>query len=194
MNITFKFCEMKMNDMLRLFICIWIPEEMKQKILRFQEKLKNLPINAKFVEKENLHLTITFLGDVNESEINILKSKLDNLKGFGEFHVKLNGLRVIPSENYIRVIGIDVVDEKNKLKELIKNVGSNIGGSFHDQTKMTLCRVKSVKNKNEIKSFIELNKNLSIGEFIVDKIFLVKSTLTRDGPVYETVHEVSLSK
>lgn len=181
-----------MNDMLRLFVCIWIPEEIKQNILGFQEKLRRLPINAKFVEKENLHLTITFLGDVDEGKINEIKNKLDYLKGFGQFHVKLFGLKVIPSESYIRVLGIDVIDEKKKLKELIKNVGSNIDGSFHEQTKMTLCRVNAIKNKNEVRDFIELNKDVNLGEFTVDKISLVKSTLTRNGPLYETIYEVSL--
>lgn len=181
-----------MNNMFRLFICIWIPEHIKENIYRFEELLKTLPMKAKFVEKENLHLTLTFLGNVRENKIDEIKIKLDKLANFGRFHVKLSGLKVIPSENYIRVIGIDVVDEKNKLIDLIKYVGENIGGSFHEKTKMTLCRVKNIKNKIEIKKFIESNKNVNFGEFIVDKVSLVKSTLTKNGPIYENIYEIKL--
>ncbi len=181
-----------MNVMLRLFICIWIPEDVKRNVIKFQEKMKELPMNAKFVEDENLHLTITFLGDIDEDQINKIKEELHKLTGFGKFHVKLTGMKVIPSNNYIRVLGINVVDENNKLKELIKNVGTNIGGNFFEQTKMTLCRVNSIKNKDEIKHFIESNKDVNLGEFVVGKVSLVKSTLTRSGPIYETLYEVEL--
>jgi len=170
-----------------------MPDEIKSDILKFQEKMKFLPMKAKFVEENNMHLTITFLGDVKSDDLNKIKSKLDKISGFGEFHVKLSNLKVLPSENYIRVIGIDVVDEENKMKDLIKFVGSEIGGSYHEQTKMTLCRVKSIDNKKSVKQFIDKNRNINFGDFIAKEVSLVKSTLTKTGPIYETVYKVKLN-
>lgn len=180
--------------MLRLFICIWIPENIKHDIIKFQEKLKELPMNIKLVEKENLHLTITFLGNVKEEKVNDIKKLLDKaIKDINEFHVKLREVKLIPSESYIRVIGINTIDEKDMLRKLIRDVGKTIGGSYHETTKLTLCRVKNISNKKIVKEFLEKNKHISFGEFVVKKVSLVKSTITRQGPVYETIYESSLS-
>ncbi|MBU5688228.1 MAG: RNA 2',3'-cyclic phosphodiesterase [Candidatus Aenigmarchaeota archaeon] len=175
--------------MVRLFVCIWIPEELKRDIIKFQEKMSKLPMDAKFVEKENLHLTITFLGEVEDTSS--IKNSLVNIKGFGSFPITLSGLKIIPSENYIRVVGIEVKD-KGKLSLLIKTVGGMIGGDYYENSKMTLCRVKSIKNKDEVLDFLRKNKDVNFGEFMAKKISLVRSDLTPHGPIYTTIFEVDL--
>lgn len=178
--------------MLRLFTCIWIPDEIREKIVEFQKTMQKLPMDAKFVEKENLHLTITFLGDKSENEVERLSKELDGVATSSrEVHVKLEGLKIIPSESYIRVIGVHV--KAREIEKLIKAVAATIDGDYHEGTKLTLCRVRSIRNKRGVLDFIESNKNTSFGEFNADSIALAKSTLTRQGPVYETIHKSPLS-
>jgi 2'-5' RNA ligase len=162
---------------------------MKRDIIKFQEKMSKLGMDAKFVEKENLHLTITFLGEVED--VSRIKNSLVNIKGFGQFPVRLTGLKIIPSSSYIRVIGINVKDQ-GRFSMLIKTVGSMIGGDYHDEAKMTLCRVKSIRDRQKVLSFIEENKNVDFGEFIVKKVSLVRSDLRPSGPTYTTIFEVDL--
>jgi 2'-5' RNA ligase len=177
----------------RLFVCVWIPEDIKHNIIKFQEKLNKLPMDIKLVEKENLHLTVTFLGDVEEEKINNIKMMLENsIKGMKEFHVKLRELKIIPSESYIKVIGVNVVDENDLLKKIIRNVGGTIGGSYYETTKMTLCRVRNISNMIAVRDFLDENRDISFGEFIIKKISLVKSKITGHGPVYETIHDAML--
>jgi len=177
-----------MNVMLRLFTCVKIPDELREKIVQLQNEMTKLPIKVKFVEKENLHLTVTFLGDTNEDKVEYLKSQLDlSIVDVKKFNLKLEGLKIIPNENYIRVLGIKVVSEE--MPELIKKVAKYIDGDYYEATKLTLCRVKNVINKKTIKEFIEKNRDVKIGEFEVQKVTLMKSTLTRSGPIYETIHE-----
>ncbi len=178
--------------MLRLFTCIWVPDDLKRKIVEFQEKLMKLKMDAKFIEKENLHLTITFLGDTSENEIPIIEKKLDEtVSGINKFHIKLGNLIVIPSENYIKVIGVRVEGNEN-IGNLIRAVGNSIGGSFHDTTKLTICRVRRISDKGEVINFLKTSQNISIGEFLVERVSLVKSILTRKGPIYETIHNSPL--
>lgn len=175
--------------MVRLFVCIWVPEFLRDRIVEFQKEIKKLPIKTKFVEPENLHLTITFLGDVKESDIVSLKEKLDaSLKNINKFHVKLKGLKIIPNENYIRVIGINV-ENRDEISSLIRGVGKSIDGKFYEETKLTLCRVKNIKDKQLLRNFIEKHRKIEIGEFEVKSVVLVKSMLTRQGPIYETIYE-----
>ncbi len=173
---------------MRLFVCVWVPNDLRKIINEVQHEMKNLPIKAKFVETSNLHLTVTFLGDVNDDKIAYIKSQLDNsVNDLKEFNVRLEGLKIIPNENYIKVFGIQVVSEE--MTNLIKRVSKYIGGDYHENTKLTLCRVKNVMDKNVIKEFIEKTRNIKIGEFKVNCVSLVKSTLTKGGPIYETIHE-----
>ena len=177
-----------MNIMLRLFTCVKIPDELREGVVVFQNEMTKLPIKLKFVEKENLHLTVTFLGDVNEDKVEYLKSQLDlSVADVKKFNLKLEGLKIIPNENYIKVLGIQVVSEE--MTELIKKVAKYIGGDYHEDTKLTLCRVKNVIDKRKIKEFNEKNLNVKIGEFEVQNVALMKSILTRQGPIYETIHE-----
>ena len=51
----------------RIFIAINLPENIKQKLNLYQERLEEIP--AKWTKKENLHITLVFLGNVAEAEI-----------------------------------------------------------------------------------------------------------------------------
>lgn len=174
--------------MVRLFVCIWIPELLRDRIVEFQKKIEKLPIKVKFVESENLHLTVTFLGDI-EGEINTLKEKLDaSVKNINKFHVKLEELKVMPNENYIRVIGIKAKNQGN-ISNLIRGVVKNVGGKFYEKAKLTLCRVKKIEDKRLLRKFIDDHRGIKIGEFNVESVALVKSILTKRGPIYETIHK-----
>lgn len=178
---------------MRVFTCVWVPENIKDRINDFKKEMIGLPMRANFVETENLHFTISFLGEKKDSELSDLIHKMEETTvRIKRFNVKIEELKIIPNENYIRVIGISIKDGDN-IANLIKTVGSSIGGDFYLEQKITLCRVKKIFDKESIKNFITLNKNVKIGEFPVEKVSLVKSTLTRNGPIYETIHDSQLA-
>jgi len=176
----------------RLFTCIWLPEDVKSNVIKFQNEIKKLPIKAKFVEPENIHITITFIGELNENKIKDLIEKINSITNdFTKIKIELEGLKLLPNENFIRVIGIDVKNNE-ELKKLIKNIGNCTRSKFYESTKLTLCRVKNIYNKNLLKNFIEKNRYIKIGSFEVKEISLVESILGRDGPTYKIIHKFKL--
>jgi len=179
--------------MIRLFVCVWVPKNIIKELVKLQNELEMTRIKTKFVERDNFHATVTFIGNVNENEIDEIKVKLDEcLKNTSEFHVNLTGLKIIPNESHIRVIGVSV--KGLGMENLIKNVGKCIGGSFHEESKITICRVKSVSDKTLLKKFIEKNRNVNLGYFHVKNVTLVKSILKKEGPEYVTVYKVGLKE
>lgn len=171
---------------MRAFIAYFIPDEIKDKVEKIQKEIKSLnAINAKFVEKENLHISFTFLGEINN--VDSITKKFELLKDFQKVEVNLKKLLLIPDTNYFRVIAIGV---ESQLADRLRRKIFEIFGGDSKPLHLTLCRVKSVLNKEKI---LEYAKSFSFEEkIVIDKISLVKSTLTYEGPIYEIIHEISL--
>ncbi len=147
----------------------------------------------KTVEEENLHINIKFLGEISEKQAEEVKEVLKKLKA-KPFNALINGIGFFPSENFIRVIFIKVISEElMKINEFIEEKLYEKG--FMKEKReyaphITLARVKRPLSKKEAGYLKEkeIKKEIRIRE-----IELIKSTLTKQKPVYETIFKVSLS-
>lgn len=171
---------------MRVFVAYFIPEKLKEKIVKIQNEIKSLnAINAKYVEEKNLHLTFTFLGEIDN--ITQIIKELENFKNYGQIEAKLKNLIFIPNITYFRVIGIGV--ESESAEKLRNEIFKKIGGDSKP-LHLTLCRVKNVINKNKI---INYSKTFDFEEkFVIDKICLVNSILNFSGPTYKIIHQIPL--
>jgi 2'-5' RNA ligase len=172
---------------MRLFVAIELPEGVKGTITKAQDSISNDLAETKYLTKEQMHLTLKFLGEVEEDKIQIIKEKLKQIK-FQPFSFELDKIGVFPSENYIRVVwvGIKPEDKVINLQESIENSLKefNFKKDFKFHPHITLGRVKFVKDK---KAFIEKLKSTEVEKkkIEINEFKLIKSTLTEQGPVYE---------
>lgn len=175
--------------MVRAFIGVVAPEDVKKAIANIQQQLRLLPIKAKFVELGNLHISLSFLGDIGDAEIERIKILLDKIaSSYSKFEVILNGIALIPNERFVRVIAIDV---KNQILEsLRKDVVKSIGGESHP-AHLTLGRIKSIDDKDRFRENISMIKYSDI-HVEIDAICLIKSSLNGDGPLYTVLHKSHL--
>ncbi|MBA2862775.1 RNA 2',3'-cyclic phosphodiesterase [Methanococcus maripaludis] len=170
---------------MRCFLAIELKSELKD-ILENLKKQFNLK-GIKTVEKENLHITVKFLGDVDDKKLEeILESDLKIEKVISE----IKGVGTFPNEEYIRVIWVGTTN----LEEIFKNIDEKLFKLGFKKEKsydphITLGRVKFIENdsKETLKNLIEKNKHVDFGKVEINSISLMKSTLTKEGPVYETV-------
>lgn len=176
--------------MVRCFIGISIPEEVKKDIKNIQDEIGKLPISCKFVETENLHLCLLFIGEVQDDKIEYISAALDDVcSRFSSFDVSIRNIKTIPNENYIRVIAIDAIDENKNLERISSELKQKISGDYKPPH-LTLCRVKKIDDRQKV--LTEL-KNMQYDKKIrVSEIQLIKSELTRSGPVYKVIHECGL--
>jgi len=177
---------------MRCFIGIMLPNELKEKLENFKEKLKGLPMKCKFVERENFHICLSFLGEKREEEVRRISDHMDEIaRSFEPFEVKIEELKLIPNERFIRVIAFDVKDEE-KMVKLQTEIRKRIGGDSKPPH-VTICRVKHIENKQTFLDEVSKFVNEEIGKMEVSKIQLIKSELSRRGPAYSIIHESSLS-
>lgn len=175
---------------MRCFIAIDLPYEIKDKLINLQNNLRDIG-KINWVAKKNLHLTLKFLGEVNEKELEETKERLSKIE-FESFKTSLSELGVFPNENFIRVIWIGL-KPAGKIIELQQKIDSELLDLFPKdqgfQTHLTIGRVKFIKNKGNIKEKLNLEVE---GEFEIKEFKLFKSELTKDGPKYSILKTYNL--
>jgi 2'-5' RNA ligase len=176
---------------MRAFIAVEVDEQLREKMSKLQNQLSL--DGVKPVEKENLHLTLQFLGEIDESMKEKVAQAMDKLS-FKKFEMSCKGVGAFPSRNYMRVVWVGA--EAPELKEIYSQLATELvklgfkqeGFSPH----ITLARVKFLKEKEKIIQFLEENERLELGKCMVEGVFLKRSTLTPKGSIYENVHEMKL--
>lgn len=170
--------------MKRCFISINVSEEVKKEIKKVQDELPEFV--GKKTEIENLHLTLKFLGEIDEEKVEEVRKKLREIK-IKKFETKIDsvgmfGFKII----WLHLIGCD---------ELQKEIDESLKGLFKPEKRfmshLTIARVKKVEDK---KRFLDDLRKIKVPEvkFIVDKFCLMESVLGSNGPTYTVIKEYDL--
>lgn len=175
---------------IRAFLAIDLDNDLKPKINKIIKQFKQIDTRIKYVELLNLHLTLKFFGEIDSDGLKLLENKIENVVSeFEPFNVKVKGCGAFPNNNHIKVIWIGI-DEDSIIKELHDKLDSEFVKLGFDKDKkfsthLTIGRMKSAKNRNQVESVIEEFSDIEIGEMTVNNIVLKKSTLTPSGPIYK---------
>lgn len=179
---------------MRCFIAVDLEQSLTKKIQQLQNQLKCLDV--KLVEQNNLHFTLKFLDEIQESAVNDVKEKLTELASSTQaFSINLHGVGVFPSEKYIRVIWVGA--ENREFADLHNAVNNALAKMFKKEKSsphLTIARVRPGCDDHKIAEFLERHKNTEIGSMIVDTLRLKKSILMESGPIYEDIATFELVK
>ncbi|MBI2651182.1 RNA 2',3'-cyclic phosphodiesterase [Candidatus Woesearchaeota archaeon] len=177
---------------MRLFIALEIPGNIKEYLMHILKIIDSPSLKAKFLDKNQMHLTLKFLGKVQANKLDEIKKILKNVN-FTAFSTSLGRIGFFPNESYIRVIWLGLNPEDSILK-LQKGIDEKLKNLFEKEKNfkphITIARVKAIGNKEE---FLEKIKSIEVEnkEFEVTSFKLVKSTLTPIGPIYEDLEVFS---
>lgn len=187
---------------MRTFIAIELPKNIKDALARIQEELKKSGADVKWAAPDNIHLTLKFLGEVEDDKIEKINKIIDSVCAENSIYkISISSLGAFTKIDYLRVIwaGVEKGDPETKkmAKELEEEI-EKIGIPKEERvfsSHITLGRTRSALNREkldkEIKGLQEVfgKENL---EFSVSKISLFKSTLSPKGPLYEVLKEANL--
>ncbi len=174
----------------RLFIALPIPEGIREKI----SSGISLPDNFRLTRRENLHITILFLGETEASKNGIIINQLSHIiKNHRPFDLEISRYGQFPKNGYPRIIyftGIIGLDRLCRLAEDVRNNFSTIG--FTDDKSfeyhITVAR-QAYKKDNEI-ILPEMQRPYC---FRADSLVLYRSELKPGGPVYSRVWSAGLA-
>ena len=184
-----------------------------------QEQLKSSEADVKWVAAQNIHLTLKFLGEIDEIKLDKITRILeDTAKDKKPFYIRLSSLGAFPKINSPRIVWVGIDKGEKETKEIAKELEEKIvkiGIPKEDRpfsSHITIGRTRSSRNQEElVRNLNDLThnfgqENLALHkplagqsanycgglEFIAAKITLFKSTLTPKGPIYEILKETSL--
>jgi len=184
---------------MRIFISVELPDSVKEKTAELIKELKGIETDIKWVDPKNLHITLKFLGWIEEKQFdNLTALATSAVSGSGSFKAIFRDLGTFPEGKSPRVVWVGAVEGGDKLCILAKVLEEKLSkAGFKAEEKtfkphITIGRIKDKKGVDNIKEKIIQFKNTAFGEMTVDRVFIMKSTLTPGGPIYEKIKEIKL--
>lgn len=187
---------------MRTFIALEISEEIREVLAQIESHLKYAGADVKWVTPGNIHLTLKFLGEVDEGRIEKIKAILDKIgKQTKPFEITIKDIGAFPKIDLPRVIwvGLDKgAAESAELAKRIEDELSKLGFDKEDRpftAHLTIGRVRSPKNKLALKERMQsLSFELKArSSKIVSSVTLFQSALTPSGSIYTKLHEAALA-
>jgi 2'-5' RNA ligase len=159
-----------------------------------QSSLVQTGADLKLVEPQNIHITIRFLGNITQAMAEKILDEMKRIQ-FAPFNVQIKGIGAFPNPHYSRVVWAGITDGADQLKNVFSQLEPRLrslgftpdhkGFSPH----LTIARVRSGRNKQQLAEFITENANYEFGNINAKCLRLKKSTLTPRGPIYSTLKE-----
>ena len=180
------------SETIRSFLAIELDDELVPKILDVQKEFKKTNANVKYVPSQNMHFTLKFFGNIDLDMVEDISLAVEKvIKNYSSFDLNIKRCGCFPNKNVIKVLWLGL-DEGSPIKDLQKDLDKEFKKLGFKKEKnfishLTIGRVKSPKNKKEIRNTIEKFEDIEIGQMTVSKICLKKSTLTPQGPIYEDI-------
>jgi 2'-5' RNA ligase len=187
--------------MIRAFIAIPIEDAAGSAIIKIIDALKSFSGGAgadvKWVENNNIHLTLKFLGTIDEQQAERVKEAMNSLHDMEPFRMDLNEIGAFPSISRPRVLWIGI-KQQEQVKALFDKMEAYIndirGEDRPFAAHITIGRVKGRFNSQGLEKIKKLWNDKIISSSFVDRIVLFQSILSPKGAVYRSLYTVGLKK
>ena len=188
-----------MSDSIRTFIAFELPPAVILLLQKMQQDLKLLKIRARWVQPENIHLTLKFLGDINPADIDKIDAAMTGaVIESSPITLSVSGIGVFPGIKRPRVIWLGLGGDIRSLLALQGRLEEKLAGVGFPKDKrsfkahLTLGRIKQAANPSVIRQMLSEYASLSPDEFTCNQVILFKSDLEPSGAVYSKLKQAKL--
>jgi RNA 2',3'-cyclic 3'-phosphodiesterase len=175
---------------MRTFVAVEIHDEnVLGKIAKTQSEFK---IKATPVNKQNMHFTLLFLGEISEEAVENVKTEISKIS-FQPIEVKFTHMGAFPNPRSPRVVWIGVDDEAaKKLVELARQLEKKLEplGFRSDKPFRPHLTIFRIKNKVDLSQTINKFKDADFGKDVITELKFKQSVLTPNGPIYSDLQVV----
>jgi 2'-5' RNA ligase len=185
---------------MRCFVAVKVADSVRDLIVRVQDSLRRADAHVKWVERENLHLTLKFLGDLADDQVASIRRLLaEEATRWRPMALQYAGIGAFPERGSPRVVWAGAVGDIDRLAGLTAAVERHAEAVGVPRERhpfvahLTIGRVKSDRHLKRLQAALEPQRQVPLGKDAVDCFTLFQSTLTPDGPVYEVLETYTLA-
>ncbi|MFQ5791771.1 MAG: RNA 2',3'-cyclic phosphodiesterase [Acidobacteriota bacterium] len=177
---------------MRAFIAIDISDRVRSAIDKVTSELREVARDARWVSRENLHLTLRFLGRSDEKILEAMSRELDGAaERVRTFTLCFRGMGFFPSSRRPRVLWIGVPEPPQELLELqqqLEEAARKLG--FRPEERrfaphLTVARFRTTRPQPELALLVDRFRDYRFGDARVGALTLFQSHLRPRGAVYE---------
>ncbi|GAB4460688.1 MAG: RNA 2',3'-cyclic phosphodiesterase [Armatimonadaceae bacterium] len=185
---------------MRLFLAVHLTDEIRANLAVAQARLKATGADVRWVEPENFHLTVKFLGDIEDDLLPDVEYNSEWTAGESTaFRFRVRGVSVFPRNGpEIKTLWAAVVEGGDswravaeKAQEAFAPFGVPREGGLVPH--ITLGRVKSDRSRDALRTAIEAEAETEFGTQDAHRLTLIQSTLTPHGAIYKDIQSWDLN-
>jgi RNA 2',3'-cyclic 3'-phosphodiesterase len=186
---------------MRTFLGIDLGEKIRDRLVSLQENLAGDAPGVKWVEPANLHVTLLFLGEVDDREVlDICRAAQGAVADLPAFAMSIEGTGCFPNPRRPRVIWVGIgkgTEEVCAVHDAIEVPLLNLG-CYRREARAYTPHVTLGRNRGEgpndaLAKALAKHQTWSAGEVLVREVHVMSSELTRDGPIYTVLSRAKLS-
>ena len=186
---------------IRTFIAVATSPAVRGRAGELIDALRTAGADVKWVDPENLHVTLKFLGDVDAREIHrVCKAVEAAVAGVGSFELEMRGAGAFPNAGRPRTVWLGAGNGHQQmatLNERIETAVEEFGfrrEARRYQVHLTIGRVRRAgPGVAELGQLIQKHAEFEAGRTRVDEVIVFSSRLSFSGPTYEALARVPLA-
>jgi len=185
--------------MVRCFIAVTLTREAKQGLAGLRMELSRFCHDVKWVDRENYHLTLKFLGEIEEKRLTGVRRALSACSRFAPMQIGFQGVGVFPGVRRARVVWAGVTGDVGGLGDVAAFLDQSLGKLGFPpeergfQPHLTLGRFRAPADLTSFRGELQSTGSRPFGPVPVGALHLMQSVLTRQGPVYTSIGEINFT-
>lgn len=190
-----------MGNTLRAFIAIPLPPDIIELAADLQFRLKSGGLKLRWVRLQSIHLTLKFLGDIPEFQVDDVGSAMQRAgSGFGGVDLTVQGMGVFPGIKRPRVLWLGIGGETERLARLHERLDAELEQVGIAREKrpfrahLTIARAKGAVSTRLLLDTLQTQGLYAARPFQAQQMVLYQSDLRPQGAVYTARSNVNLDK
>lgn len=185
---------------IRTFIAVEVPADVRDRAADLCDRLRASRANVKWTRPDNMHITLKFLGDIDDAEVvEVCASIKAAAQKHESFSIFLAGGGAFPKPDRPRTLWVGVRDGDEELLALHKSVDDSLRElgfpreprRYHPH--LTLGRVRNSGNQEELAELLAANERFEAGAARIGEVVVYASYLDKGGPSYDALARCPLT-
>jgi len=185
---------------IRTFLAVDLSNEIRAELVGLQDRLARTGVEIKWTDPENLHITLIFLGEVEDREIpRVCRIAQDIVARRPAFRLTVSGVGCFPHPRRPRIVWAGIGAGSTELVEIhdaLETPLLELGYRREERRftpHITLGRVKGDFSTDRLATVLAKLADWQGGEMAASELLVMSSELTREGPIYTVLGRAPLA-